>query len=89
MFSVFAPHLSYEVYYQITGKEIDKWPEFSFEDIEAYNEVEKFNKIVSEVRTYKIKNRMSIKQELDEWKADLSEELKEELSKTLNIKRVI
>lgn len=89
MFSVFAPHLSYEVYYQITGKEIDKWPEFSFEDIEAYNEVEKFNKIVSEVRTYKIKNRMSIKQELNEWKADLSEELKEELSKTLNIKRVI
>ncbi|MEM1700810.1 MAG: valine--tRNA ligase [Candidatus Anstonellales archaeon] len=91
MFSVFAPHLAYEVYWMIFGREIDSWPEFSFNDEIAKNDVERFNLEVSKVRTYKISNRMSLKAELDRWELSeqFDDELKEELKNTLNIKELV
>ncbi|MEM2380183.1 MAG: class I tRNA ligase family protein, partial [Candidatus Anstonellales archaeon] len=91
MFSVFAPHLAYEVYWMIFGREIDSWPQFSFNDEIAKNDVERFNLEVSKVRTYKISNRMSLKAELDRWELSeqFDDELKEELKNTLNIKELV
>ncbi len=91
MFSIFAPHLAYEVYWQIFGKEIEDWPNFKFSDPEAVKQVEIFNQEVSKVRTYKISNRLSMKAELDKWKLEtnLDPELKEELKQVMHIKELI
>ncbi|MCS7122498.1 MAG: valine--tRNA ligase [Candidatus Micrarchaeota archaeon] len=91
MFSVFAPHLAYEVYWMMFGKEIDGWPTFSFYDEDAKREVERFNREVSMVRTYKISNRMSIKTPIESWKTNdhFDQELSEELRKVMNIKVIV
>lgn len=91
MFSIFAPHLSYEIYWMIFGKEINSWPEFEFKDTQAVLEVELFNQEVSKIRTFKISNKKSLKEELPSWelKINLNQELKEELKNVMNIKELI
>ncbi|NPA22609.1 MAG: valine--tRNA ligase [Candidatus Micrarchaeota archaeon] len=90
MFSVFAPHLTNEVYEQLTGKPIKEWPEFEFEDNQALEIFERLNKETSKVRTHKIQNRMSMKTPLPSWKleGDYPEDVKEDFKETLKIEKL-
>ena len=90
MFSVFAPHLANEVYEQLTGSPIKEWPEFQFEAPEEAEMIEKMNQEVSEVRTYKIQNRMSMKAPLESWKikGTYSEDALEDFKETLKIEKL-
>ncbi|MEM3400111.1 MAG: valine--tRNA ligase [Candidatus Micrarchaeia archaeon] len=63
-----APHISEEIYDNIFGKEksifLSGWPEAGEIDEEAEKKAELFNKIISEVRNYKARNKMPLNNEV-------------------------
>lgn len=74
-----TPHITEEIWHEVFGKEnsihLSEWPKVGEEEVEEIKEVEKLNEIISNIRKFKVSNRMAMNAPIK--KAVIPKELKE------------